>query len=215
MGRLLIRSVLAAVALAVLALAWLLAGPWGARALDTIHTTRIATVTSLATEQFSGAWQFVPGRSGAKLPAAEGFTAYDWATPLEDASIKLDRAGALELIYGDRRFVLGKCPGAVSDHGYTPAIPPEPGDTITITLDRGASWATPFHKACCGSLGGGGSWYPWARTLYWHLVWIKPDGQRLDMRARFEQTYESENGWSGWNEPGAATLERLDISDPP
>jgi hypothetical protein len=47
-----------------------------------------------------------------------------------------------------------------------------------------------------------------ARFLYWHLSWIKADGARLDMLARFQQIYES---GSGWNEPGAASLLRLDI----
>lgn len=209
MRKLLIRSVLSIFTPAVLAVAWILAGSWWVRALDVIHTTRLASVTSLATRQFSGAYQFVPGRNGKPLPEAEGFTAYDWGTPMQDVSIRLDPAGVLMLIDGDHRFVLGKCPGAVSDHGYTPTIAPELGDTIRVTLDRSvASWPTPFHKTCCGSLDGGGIWYPWARYLYWHLLWIKADGARLDMRARFEQTYES---GSGWNEPGAATLLRLDI----
>jgi len=96
------------------------------------------------------------------------------------------------LIDGDGRLVLDRCPGAIEDHGYTPFFEPEPGDTSSITLDRGVvSWPTPFHVTCCGSLGGGGSWYPWARYLYWHLSWTKADGARLDMLARFEQNYES------------------------
>jgi hypothetical protein len=52
------------------------------------------------------------------------------------------------------------------------------------------------------------SWYPWARYLYWHLSWTKADGARLDTLARFKQNYES---GSGWNDPGAASLVRLDI----
>ena len=174
MRRLLIRSVLSVLALAVLAVAWIVAGPWWARALDAIHTTRLATVTSLSIRKYSGFFR-----------------------------------GVLVLIDGDRRFVLGRCPCAMEDQGYTPAIEPEPGDTTSITLDRGvASWPTPLHITCCGSLGGGGSWYPWARYLYWHLSWTKTDGARLDMLARFEQNYES---GIGWNEPGAASLMRLDI----
>jgi hypothetical protein len=209
MRRYLIRTVLAVLALAVLAVAWIAAGPWWSRALDAILTTRLATVTSISIRQFSGSFRFNPGRNGVPLPEPEGFTSYDWGTPLELVAIQLDPAGVLVLVDSGRRFVLGKCPGAKSDHGYTPTIAPEPGDTISITLDRGvASWPTPFHISCCGSLGGGGSWYPWARYLYWHLSWIKADGARLDMLARFEQIYES---GSGWNEPGAASLIRLDI----
>ena len=71
-----------------------------------------------------------------------------------------------------------------------------------------ASWPTPLHVTCCGSLGGGGIWYPWRRYLYWHLSWAKADGARLDMLARFEQKYES---GSGWNDHGAASLVRLNI----
>ena len=88
-----------------------------------------------------------------------------------------------------------------------PAIEPEPGDTVSITLDRGvANWPTPLQIACCASLGGGGSWYPWTRTSI--LSRAKIDRARLDMLARFERHHES---GSGRNEPGAAALVRLDI----
>jgi len=209
MRRLLIRSVLSVFVLAILAVAWIVAGPWWARALDAIHTTRLATATSFSTRKYSVSFHFFPRRDGAPLPEAEGFSRWDWGNPLERVGIQLDPGGVLVLINGDRRFVLGRCPGAIEDHGYTPFFEPEPGDITSITLDRGvASWPTPFHVTCCGSLGGGGSWYPWARYLYWHLSWTKADGARLDMSARFEQKYES---GSGWNDPGAATLARLDI----
>ena len=166
-------------------------------------------MTSLSIRKYSGSFHFFPGRDGAPLPEAEGFSWWDWGNLLERVGIELDPGGVLVLIDGDRRFVLGRCPGAIEDHGYTPFFEPEPGDITSITLDRGvASWPTPFHVTCCGSLGGGGSWYPWARYLYWHLSWTKADGARLDMSARFEQKYES---GSGWNDPGAATLARLDI----
>ena len=190
MRSLLIRSVLSVLALAILAAAWIVAGPWWARTLDTIHTSRLATVTSFSIRKESGFFRFRPGRDGAPLPEAQaqGFTWYEWGNPLELVGIRLDPGGVLVLIDGDRRFVLGRCPCAIEDHGYTPAIEPEPGDTSSITLDRGmASWPTPFHTTCCGSLGGGGSWYPWKRYLYWHLSWTKADGAQLDVLARFEQ----------------------------
>jgi hypothetical protein len=213
MRRLLIRSVLAVLAVAILALAWITAGPWWALALDAVHRTQLATVTSLSIREFSGAFRFYPGRDGAPLPEAEGFTWYDWGNPLELTGIELDPGGVLVLVDGERRFVLGRCPCAVADHGYTPAIYPEPGDATSITLDRGlASWPTPLHVTCCGSLGGGGSWFPWRRYLYWHLSWTKADGGRLDLLARFEQNYES---GSGWNDPGPESLVRLDIRPPP
>ena len=213
MRRLLIRSVLSVLALAILALAWIVAGPWWARALDAVHTVRLATATSFSIREYSGYFHFFPGRNGAPLPEAEGFTWFDWGNPLERVRIQLDRDGVLVLIDGGRRFVLGRCPCAMSDHGYTPPIDPEQGDTTSITLDRGlASWPTPFNVSCCGSLGGGGSLYPWRRYLYWHLSWTKADGTRLDMFARFEQNYES---GSGWNDPGAASLVRLGIRPAP
>ena len=209
MRRLLIGSVLAVLALATLAVAWVVAGPWWARALDAIHTTQLATATSFSIEKYSGFFRFAPGRDGAPLPEAEGFTAWDWGNPLELVRIQIDPGGVLVLIDGDRRFILGRCPCLIEDHGYTPEIEPEPGDTAIITLRRGtASWPTPLHATCCGSLGGGSSCYPWARYLYWHLSWKKADGARLDMVARFEQNYE--NG-IGWNDPGAANLVGLSI----
>ena len=211
MRSLLSRSVLSVLALAILAAAWIVAGPWWARALDAIHTSRLATMTSFSIRKESGFFRFRPGRDGAPLPEAQaqGFTWYEWGNPLELVGIRLDPGGVLVLTDGDHRFVLGRCPGAIDDHGYTPAIEPEPGDTTSIILDRGmASWPTPLHLTCCGSLGGGGSWYPWKRYLYWHLSWTKADGAQLDVLARFEQNYES---GSGWLEVGAASLVRLDI----
>jgi hypothetical protein len=210
---LLIQSVLSVLALAILALAWIVAGPWWARALDAVYTPRIATTTSFSIRKASGFFQFRPGRDGAPLPEAEGFSWADWGNPLELVTIRLEPDGVLVLIDGDRRFVLARCPGAVEDHGYTPEIYPDPGDTATMTLDRGlASWPTPFHVTCCGSLGGGGSWYPWRRYLYWHLSWTKAGGARLDVFARFQQNYESV---SGWNDPGAASLLRLAVRSAP
>jgi hypothetical protein len=148
MRRLLIRSVLPVLALVILAVAWIVAGPWWARALDAIHTTRLATVTSLSIKKDSGFFRFFPGRDGAPLPEAEGFTWYDWGNPLERVDIQLDPGGVLVLIDGDRRFVLGRCSCAIEDQGYTPAIEPEPGDTTSITLDprRGELANTaPYH----------------------------------------------------------------------
>jgi hypothetical protein len=207
MHRLLIRSLLAVLALAVITVAWVVAGPWWARALDAIHTTQLATATSFSIRKSSGFFRFVPGRDGAPLPEAEGFTRWDWGNPLELVRMQVDPGGVLVLIDADRRFILGRCPCAIEDHGYTPEIEPAQGDTAIITLDRGAaSWPTPLHVTCCGSLGGG--WYPWARYLYWHLSWTKADGARLDMVARFEQKYES---GIGWDDPGAGNLVSLSI----
>ncbi|MBV8419255.1 MAG: hypothetical protein JOZ26_04515, partial [Hyphomicrobiales bacterium] len=83
MRRLLIRSVLVVLTLAVLAVAWIAAGPWWARALDAIHTTRLASVTSFSIREYSGFFHFFPGRDGAPLAEAEGFTWDDWGNPLE------------------------------------------------------------------------------------------------------------------------------------
>src|SRR5260221_1456984 len=112
MRRLLIRSVLSVLALAILAVAWLVAGPWWARALDAISTTRLATVPFLSIGKSSGFFQLFPGRDGAPLPEAEGFAWTDWGNPLERVGIQLDPGGVLVLIDGDRRFVLGRCPCA-------------------------------------------------------------------------------------------------------
>ena len=62
MRRLLIGSVLSVLALAILTVAWIVAGPWWARALDSIHTTRLANATSFSIRKYSGFFHFVPGR---------------------------------------------------------------------------------------------------------------------------------------------------------
>jgi hypothetical protein len=62
MRRLLIRSVLSALALAIVAVAWIIADPWWARALGAIHTTRLATATSISIRKYSGfSTYFRPG----------------------------------------------------------------------------------------------------------------------------------------------------------
>jgi hypothetical protein len=174
---------------------------------DAVYTPRIATTTSFSIRKASGFFEFRPGRDGAPLPEFLRGSRGSLVT------VRLEPDGVLVLIDGDCRFVLGRCPGAVDYHGYTPEIYPDPGDTTTMTLDRGlASWPTPFHFACCGSLGGGGSWYPWRRYLYWHLSWTKAGGARLGVFVCFLQNYESV---SGWNDPGAASLLRLAIRSAP
>ena len=93
MRRLLIRSVLSVLALAILVAAWIVAGPWWARALDAIHTTRLATATSFSIRKYSGFFHFFPGRDGTPLPEAEGFSWWDWGNPLERVGIELDPGG--------------------------------------------------------------------------------------------------------------------------
>src|SRR5215467_9694912 len=113
MRRLLIRSGFSLLGLAILAVASIVAGPWWARALDAIHTTRLATVTSLSIRKYAGFFHFFPGRDGTPLPEAEGFTWYDWGNPLESVGIQLDPGGVLVLIDSDHHFVLGRCPCAI------------------------------------------------------------------------------------------------------
>ena len=128
----------------------------------------ISWFSSFSIRKYSGFFRFFSSREGAPLPEAGGFTWYDWGNPLELVGIRPDPGGATSLLIDrERRLVLGRCPCAMEDNGYPPAIEPEPGDTVSITLDRGvANWPTPLQIACCASLAGGGSWYPWTRYLY-------------------------------------------------
>jgi len=106
-----------------------------------VHTTQLATMTSMSIRDYSGFFHFFPSRDDAPLAEAEGFTGFDWGNPLELLNIRLDPGGVLVLFHGDRRFVLGRCPCAVADHSYIAEIYPAPGDTTLITLGRGfASW---------------------------------------------------------------------------
>jgi hypothetical protein len=199
-----IRSVL------VVTVAWIVLGPWWAWALDAIHAKRMATVTSFSIRQFSGYFTIYPGRHGGEpLPEAERFRWVDWGNPLQYVDVRLDPGGVLVLIDGERRFVLGTCPCATADHGYTPPIEPDPGDTVSITLDRSlASWPTPYDVGLNWLGGSTFFWYPWERYLYWHLSWVKVDGARLDMFARFVQFYKSGDGWQY---PVPPSLQRLEI----
>src|SRR4029077_13533220 len=99
-------------------------GPLVGAGARRIHTSRLATVASFSIRKESGFFRFRPRRDGAPLPEAqaEGFTWYEWGNPLELVGIRLDPGGVLVLIDGDGRFLLGRCPCATEDHGYTPAI---------------------------------------------------------------------------------------------
>ena len=81
MRRLLIWPVLSGLSLAILAVAWIVAGPRWARALDAIHTTRMATASSFSIRKYSGFFRFFSSREGAPQPEAGGFTWYDWGNP--------------------------------------------------------------------------------------------------------------------------------------
>src|ERR1700730_2450066 len=134
MRRFLIRSVLSVLALAILAVAWIVAGPWWARALDAIHTTRLATATSLSIKKYSGFFRFFPG-------------------------------GVLVLVDGDHRFVLGRCPCAIDDHGYTPAIEADPNGNWYNPNTGESLHPDPNHPPPIGPhmdyRAPNGQWYRW------------------------------------------------------
>src|SRR5438132_8145186 len=89
------------------------------------------------------------------------------------------------------------------------AVAPLLGDDASIAMRRSAiSWPTPFDLNFMT-----GHSPSWKRHLYYHLLWKKPSGAKLEMLWRYEQYFYPGNGWAGgfMTHEGSTGLIRLDI----
>ena len=105
-----VRTVLirSGVAVVVLASVWLVTGRWCALVIDTIHTTRLATLPSYRIG-WDGSWfRLDSGIPGTLKPKDPWLSPFRWDSPQQRVSMKVDPDGHLVLIEGGRQFVLGK-----------------------------------------------------------------------------------------------------------
>jgi hypothetical protein len=181
-----------ALAIVGLAGAWLFAGRQFVLVLDQISTTGIQP---LPTGPFVYA-------SGIKVGD------YTLETLLPDGQragfhVDVDASGWLVLHAGGKSFLLGARTGPPSKSGW-PDIPfaPDPGDEVAFGLERSLlGWPTPFELNFMT-----GHSPRWRRNMYFRLAWRKPSGAALDMVWRYEQGYDSDNGWtSAWTTRDGAT----------
>ncbi|HXU99787.1 MAG TPA: hypothetical protein VG166_04755 [Caulobacteraceae bacterium] len=98
----------------------------------------------------------------------------------------------LVLTYHGRSFVLGRRAGTMEGgDGPIPAYAAEPGDHATLAIQSSLiDWPVTELNFMTGASP------TWRRHLYYHLVWTKSSGARLDLLWRFEQGYYPQDGWT-------------------
>jgi len=223
MRSLLLRFLAVLAVAAALGLVWLVFARQLSQQVDKISVARVATL-SASPFGWNGTWlQFGPPvgpvepRFVGDLPGWDAqFSGLSLTGPGPNygsaAAIAVEPAGRLVLSAGGKSFLLGlRADGGIPTPGGggpdMPAFAAEPGDAVTLTVERSLmAWPTPFSG---GFMPGTPS--TWSRHVYFHLVWRKASGARLDMLWAGEQGYD---GASGWRAP-SGFLVRVDIRPAP
>ncbi len=204
----------ATIALVVLGPAWLPTTCWASGLIDRIRTAPLAT---LPTDRVG--WDGTRLQFGATIDGVEGPKDGWNAVDLSQGSHILGLQGpapdyrlAARLTVGpDNRLVievdghtmvLGTRAGDLAGgDGTIPAYAPEPGDRVSMTLDRSLlSWPTPFEMNFMT-----GHAPTRRRHIYYRLIWTKANGQRLEMLWRYEQGHYSVDGWAAPSGPDTET----------
>lgn len=112
--------------------------------------------------------------------------------PLEPPSVGSTKDGKLGIAAGGKVFPLGQLPKQDDNAGDILSAIPEGGDNARISLGHSkVSWPTTFELNFMT-----GSSSSWMRHSYQRLSWTKPNGMKLEMLWRYQQNYESVNGWT-------------------
>ena len=103
-----------------------------------------------------------------------------------------DGSNRVLLQSGGRTFVLGTRTNAPRHPGDPEMeFDADEGDHIAFATRRSlVGWATPFDYSFLARTPS------WKRYVYYELTWRKAEGQRLDMRWRYQQNYYSGVGWT-------------------
>ncbi|MFL6514210.1 MAG: hypothetical protein ACJ8M1_04230 [Chthoniobacterales bacterium] len=112
--------------------------------------------------------------------------------PLHVPSVGSTKDGQLGLASAGKVFPFGRVAEARDEvnNAMTASVPP--GDAARVAVSHSyLSWPTPFKV---NFMGGGSP--SWKRHSYQRLTWTKPNGSKLDMLWRYEQYFDSENGWT-------------------
>ncbi len=178
--------ILPALVFAVLAIVWLFAGRQLVLLLDRVSTDRVESLPA-------GSFSYSPN----------GVTIGDYSLEATspsgapyDVRIDVDAGGRVVLRSAGGVFPLGGRIGLPDNSGRPDiAFAPDPGDTVTLTLDRSVlAWPTPFDLNFMTGVSP-----QRRRNLYLRLSWHKRSGAALDMAWRREQWFYARDGWSeGW-----------------
>jgi hypothetical protein len=177
------QTVLPAILILSLAVAWLLAGRRLTLLLDRLHTVRTASLPVDRLEYDGGG--FLIGGVSLAFGGTDNLRS--------DLTLNSDSANRVVLVAGHGAFTLGPRTNPVDPSGR-PEIHfvAETGDEISFTASQSVlPWPTPFQFKI---LGGASPW--WKRYMYYRLNWKKPTGASLEMLWRYEQQYYSATGWT-------------------
>jgi hypothetical protein len=209
---LLLRSGAAVAALLFLGALWLVMARHVAALVDRATTAQVATL-SPSPFGWNGTWlQFGPpigevheNLVGRMPEIIAQFRSLDLTGPGPlygpAAEIAVDAAGRLVLSAGGKSFTLGTRTGHTfaADGGADDLseYAAEPGDTVSLVIERGMAWPTPFEINVVGM---GGTATTWKRHVYYRLSWVKASGAKLFMVWAGEQRYDGVNLWRapGW-----------------
>jgi hypothetical protein len=191
----LIRS---ALALAAVAIAWLLGGRQLSLMLDRLITPRLY---SLPVSPLSY-------RLDTLVIGTLPLDFYADARTL-DLQISCDSANRVILRSAGKLFAMGLCTNSNPKGTGAFDLAPDPGDDLSLVVDRSLmNWPTMFEMNFTT-----GSSPSWKRDLYYRLEWKKSSGAKLAMLWRFEQYFYPGSGWASgmMTREGSSGLIEVDI----
>lgn len=214
------RGGLAAAAILLLGISWLVLARHLSELVDAVWTARVADL-SPSPFGWNGTWlQFGPpvgdvrenfvGRLSGIDPQ---FRSLDLTGPGPNygdaAEIAIAAEGRLVLSAGGKSFVLGARTGnhlpVEPGDPDMPEFAAEPGVRASLVIEHSLlAWPSPFELNVVGL---GGTATTWRRHVYYRLSWVKSSGARLSMLWAGEQPYDGANLWRA---PGAF-LTQVDI----
>jgi hypothetical protein len=220
MRAMLIRCGLAATAIILLGVSWLVTARQLSELVDAVWVVRVASL-SPSPFGWNGTWlQFGPPLGDVsenfvdRLPGiGPQFRSLDLTGPGplygRAANLVADTEGRLVLSAGGKSFVLGaRTGGHVPIEAADPEMPEfaaEPGDEATLFIEQSLlAWPTPFE---INFVGMGRTATTWRRHVYYRLSWVKTSGARLLILWVGEQPYDGVNLWRA----PAANLTQVEI----
>jgi hypothetical protein len=112
--------------------------------------------------------------------------------PLQPPSVGSSKDGKLALAAGGKVFPLGLLPKQDDNATDVLSAVPDPGDDAQIRIGHSKlGWPTTFDMNFMT-----GASPSWKRHSYQRLSWTKSNGMKLEMLWRYEQNYDTANGWT-------------------
>jgi len=187
-----------AIALAGVAIAWLLGARQLSLLLDQLYTPRLYALPA------SPLAYSLNSLSIGGLPL-------DFYADVRtiDVHVYCDSGNRVTLASGGRLFAMGVCTRRDAKGTGEFEFIPDPGDDVSLIVDRGIlSWPTLLEMNFMT-----GKSPSWRRNLYYRFVWKKASGAKLAMVWRFEQGFYSDDGWTSGTmvREGSTGLVQVDV----